>query len=88
MEVTGLHTASLVGPITGVFLLFMLRDKIIFTKRLKNVPQRDAVATDESAADRRADAQIDRSSSASDACTIHVKYKVSHIDVKLRIRQF
>eukprot|EP00965_Chrysotila_dentata_P119705 3957590-Pleurochrysis_carterae.AAC.1 len=37
----------------------------------KKVPQRDAVATDESAADKRADAQIDRSSSASDACTIH-----------------
>eukprot|EP00965_Chrysotila_dentata_P256272 6212494-Pleurochrysis_carterae.AAC.2 len=67
----------------------MLRDKIIFTKGLKSVPQRDAVATDESAADRRADAQIDRSSSASaDACTIHVEYKVSHIDVQLRIRQF
>eukprot|EP00965_Chrysotila_dentata_P152382 5036208-Pleurochrysis_carterae.AAC.1 len=41
--------------------------QIICTKRLKNVPQRDAVAADERAADRRADAQIDRSSSASDA---------------------
>eukprot|EP00965_Chrysotila_dentata_P025536 849227-Pleurochrysis_carterae.AAC.2 len=65
----------------------MLRDKIIFTKRLKNLPQRDAVTTNESAVDRREDAQIDRSSSASDACTIHLEYTVSHIDVKLRIRR-
>eukprot|EP00965_Chrysotila_dentata_P071638 2367003-Pleurochrysis_carterae.AAC.1 len=78
----------IVGPITGVFLLFMLRDNIMFTKRPKSVPQRDAVAPNESAADRHADALIDRSSCASDACTIRVKYKVSHIDVKLRIRPF
>eukprot|EP00965_Chrysotila_dentata_P040377 1339846-Pleurochrysis_carterae.AAC.2 len=42
--------------------LAMTRDKTRFTKRSKSVPQRDAVATDESAADRRAKAQIDRSS--------------------------
>eukprot|EP00965_Chrysotila_dentata_P260445 6213908-Pleurochrysis_carterae.AAC.1 len=58
------------GPITGVFLRFIVTDKTRFTKRPKSTPQRDAVATDESAADRRADAQIDRSSSASDACTL------------------
>eukprot|EP00965_Chrysotila_dentata_P174496 5760107-Pleurochrysis_carterae.AAC.1 len=42
--------------------------------------RRRRIPTDEGAADRRADAQIDRSSSASDECTIHVEYKVSHID--------
>eukprot|EP00965_Chrysotila_dentata_P253008 6211015-Pleurochrysis_carterae.AAC.2 len=45
------------------------KQRTIFTKRPKGFTQRDAVATDESAGDRRADAQIDRSSSASDACT-------------------
>eukprot|EP00965_Chrysotila_dentata_P205648 6183080-Pleurochrysis_carterae.AAC.1 len=68
--------------------MVIVRDKTRFTKRLKSFPQRDAVATDESAADRRADAQIDRSSSASDACTVCVKYKVSYIDGKLRISSF
>eukprot|EP00965_Chrysotila_dentata_P201420 6180558-Pleurochrysis_carterae.AAC.1 len=76
------------GPITGVFRCFAVSDKTRFTKRPKIVPQRDAVATDESAADRRADAQIDRSSSgsASDAFTICVKYEILYIDGKLRIR--
>eukprot|EP00965_Chrysotila_dentata_P173394 5724317-Pleurochrysis_carterae.AAC.1 len=45
-----------------------------FHERPKSVPQRDGAATDESAADSRADAQIDRSSSASDACTVCAKY--------------
>eukprot|EP00965_Chrysotila_dentata_P190783 6174093-Pleurochrysis_carterae.AAC.1 len=49
-------------------VVYAQRQKTIFTKRPKSVPHRDAVAKDESAADRRAVAQIDRSSSASDAC--------------------
>eukprot|EP00965_Chrysotila_dentata_P102215 3374799-Pleurochrysis_carterae.AAC.1 len=50
-----------IGPIMGVFqtcFYGVFRDKTIFTKRPKSAPQRDAVAKDESAADRRADAQI------------------------------
>eukprot|EP00965_Chrysotila_dentata_P216385 6189341-Pleurochrysis_carterae.AAC.6 len=78
----------MVEPIAGVFLWCMLSDKAIFTTRPKSVPQRDVVAKDESAADSRMDGQIDRSSSASDACTVCVKYKVSYVEEKLRNRKF
>eukprot|EP00965_Chrysotila_dentata_P197768 6178391-Pleurochrysis_carterae.AAC.1 len=55
------------------------------------VRRRDAVATDESAANSRADAQITPPSSASDAQTVRrVKHKMSHNNGKLRLspRQF
>eukprot|EP00965_Chrysotila_dentata_P212250 6186909-Pleurochrysis_carterae.AAC.2 len=61
---------NVVGAITGVVLWSIVRDKTRFTKRLESFPQRDTVATDESAADKRADVQIDRSSGAPDACTL------------------
>eukprot|EP00965_Chrysotila_dentata_P154916 5119266-Pleurochrysis_carterae.AAC.2 len=81
-----LRRSPVVGPITEVLVWFIVSDKTRFTKRPKSVPQRDTVATDESAADMRTDAQIDRSSSASDSCTVCVKHKVLYVDGKLRIR--
>eukprot|EP00965_Chrysotila_dentata_P213403 6187605-Pleurochrysis_carterae.AAC.3 len=58
------------GHTTGVFL-HSFPEKIVITKRLDPVPRRGGVATDDSAADSRVDIQISRSSSTSDACSVH-----------------
>eukprot|EP00965_Chrysotila_dentata_P066321 2195703-Pleurochrysis_carterae.AAC.1 len=49
-------------------LLVIVNDLVQSYDQKASHRQRDTVATDESAADRRADAQIDRSFSASHAC--------------------
>eukprot|EP00965_Chrysotila_dentata_P133013 4398253-Pleurochrysis_carterae.AAC.6 len=51
-----------------------------------SVPHRDGVATDDSAVDSHAYAQIGRFSSASDARTVWRKYKVEHGVEELQTR--